>query len=85
VVGADSSGAVDVNERGEVIGRLGIGQIGRAFYWSEAKGMMYIGTLGGAQSTGTAINDKGLIVGGSSIAGDAESHATLWVPIRRSL
>jgi len=85
-LGADASGAVDVNEKGEVVGRLyaNDGLVQRGFFWSDATGMVELGALGGSGVSVFAINDKGLIVGGSSIAGDTASHATLWVPTRRS-
>ena len=37
-----------------------------------------LGTLGGTSSQAVAVNDKGQVVGFSSTAGDAESHAFFW-------
>jgi probable HAF family extracellular repeat protein len=37
-----------------------------------------LGTLGGTFSLAFGINDRGQVVGYSSIAGDAELHAALW-------
>jgi len=86
VGGGDSSDAADVNEKGEVVGHLAFvqGPAQRGFFWSDAAGMVELDTLGGSFGSASAINDRGLIVGRSSLAGDAESHATLWVPTRRS-
>ena len=40
--------------------------------------MSDLGTLGGNFSTGLAINGRHQIVGGSSLAGDANTHAFIW-------
>lgn len=52
----------------------------RAFLYSSQAGMQTLGTLGGANSNGTAINDRGHAVGYSDLAGDDEWHAFLHRP-----
>ena len=42
--------------------------------------MQDLGTLGGTNSTATAINDLGEVVGYSGLAGGGETHAFLWTP-----
>jgi probable HAF family extracellular repeat protein len=49
-----------------------------AFYWSQATGMIDIGTLGGSYSFATAINESGTVVGASATAGDASVQAFRW-------
>jgi probable HAF family extracellular repeat protein len=51
----------------------------RAFVWTQAGGMVDLGTLGGSESSARYINENGWVVGGSTnVAG--QSHATLWLP-----
>jgi probable HAF family extracellular repeat protein len=40
--------------------------------------MVDLGTLGGSYSTPVAVNASGRVVGYSTTAGDAASHAVLW-------
>ena len=66
--GKDASGAYDVNANDEVVGYRGVttdgtGDTYRAFYWA-AGCMTELPTLGG-YSEARAINDNGVIVGGS--------------------
>jgi len=44
--------------------------------------MIDIGTLGGNLSGAIAVNDRGQVVGFSSIAGDVETHAFSWTASR---
>src|SRR5438094_216228 len=46
-----------------------------AFSWTQAGGMVDLGTLGGTYSNGVAVNDSGQVVGESTTAGDAAVHA----------
>lgn len=64
------SAAYGVNAWGEVVG---YGDTGNgafcAFTWTESSGMTMLGTLGGWDSWGMAINDNGEVVGHSTTAG----------------
>ena len=77
-----------INERGQVVGwsytssapaplcilPLTTG----TFIWDKKKGMRDIGSLGGTCTYGIALNNKGQIVGGSTLIGDLETHAFVW-------
>jgi len=41
--------------------------------------MVDLGTLGGRSGSAYALNEKGQVVGYSSTAGDAQTHATMWL------
>jgi probable HAF family extracellular repeat protein len=64
------SEAVAVNDGGHVVGYSGT-----AFSWTQQGGM---GTLGGSYSNASAVNGSSQVVGESSTAGNAETHAVLW-------
>ena len=49
-----------------------------AFSWTQAGGMVDLGTLGGSTSVAQAVNDAGQVVGYSGTAGDVAQHAVLW-------
>jgi probable HAF family extracellular repeat protein len=58
-----------VNAWGEVVGYGDTGNGAfRAFTWTESSGMTMLGTLGGWDSWGLAINDNGEVVGHSTTA-----------------
>jgi probable HAF family extracellular repeat protein len=40
--------------------------------------VLQLGTLGGSASSGNAINDLGISIGNSNLAGDTQTHAALW-------
>jgi len=48
-----------------------------AFAWTESSGMIDLGTLGGTSSFAFAVNNQGMVVGGSETA-DAVTHAFAW-------
>jgi probable HAF family extracellular repeat protein len=49
----------------------------RAFVWTEATGVVDIGTLGGSNAGASAVHG-GRVVGSSSVTEDTESHAYKW-------
>ena len=48
------------------------------FIWDKKNGMRDIGGLGGTCTFGVALNNKGQIVGGSTLTGDLEMHPFVW-------
>lgn len=72
-----SSEAVDVSERGQIVGGSGTGSLGRAFLWENGR-MSALGTLGGLESAAAAVNDAGQVIGGSLTRKPARGHAFLW-------
>ena len=71
------SGAVGVNENGQIAGTSGTASGKQhAFLWQSGK-MTDLGTLGGPSSTALAINEHGQVVGSSSTAA-GRTHAFLW-------
>jgi probable HAF family extracellular repeat protein len=83
-LGGMSSGAEDINNRGQVVGwaNTATSYYGHAFRWQDGV-MTDLGTLGGAGSWAMAINDRGQVVGYSLIASDGSQtlgtmHAFLW-------
>ena len=61
-----------VNSHGVVVGGSPIAQRWVSGVFTD------LGTLGGTTSHAVAINDSGMIVGASRLAGDIETHAFLW-------
>jgi probable HAF family extracellular repeat protein len=90
--GSDSV-ALLINDRGQVVGQsytddtrpptpsCGFPQNLHGFMWEKGI-MLDIGTLGGSCTFTYALNNRGQIVGQSSLAGDAESHPYIWDPER---
>lgn len=72
------SQATGINNNDQVVGWSTISGSTRAVSWGPGT-FIELGTLGGSTSNANGINDSGWIVGNSSVAGDASSHATLWV------
>ncbi|HEX8957629.1 MAG TPA: HAF repeat-containing protein [Burkholderiaceae bacterium] len=79
--GGRESIARRINADGVVIGSAaGRNGAWQAFLYSGKDGMRVIGTLGGANSNGTAINDLGHAAGFSDLTGEDEWHAFLYRP-----
>jgi probable HAF family extracellular repeat protein len=73
--------AVDLNNRGQVIGNalLAGDGIQRAFLWPGRDGkMIKLSTLGGTRSEAKAINSAGNVTGAARLVGDTLFHAVLW-------
>ena len=73
---ASSSTGRAINASGTIVGDVSVGGANHATLW-QGSHVTELGTLGGADSVATAINDAGQVVGGSSTA-DGSFHATLW-------
>ncbi|CCH19197.1 HAF repeat-containing protein [Micromonospora lupini] len=68
------SAALGINNRGQVVGEAN----GHAFRWQNGR-LTDLGTLGGSRSWATAINDRGVVVGRSSLSlPNEEWHPFLW-------
>ncbi|MCD2339224.1 hypothetical protein LRH25_02595 [Ideonella azotifigens] len=65
--------ALCINDAGQVVGTDG--QV--ATLWSDGV-QTSLGTLGGSLSSAAGINNAGLIVGNSLLAGDVTGHAAMW-------
>ncbi len=65
--GVGGSYAYGINDRGQIVGTSDIDVQGhsRAFLWDRRHGLQDLGALDGANSTATAINDRGQAVGSS--------------------
>ena len=72
------SEAVAVNERGDVLGWTSADNpdAPRAFLWRDGR-VVYLGSLGGAHSLPSALNDRGTMVGESTTA-DGTLKAVKW-------
>lgn len=73
----DSSVAMDINNRGDIVGFSTINGQTHAFLWTQSGGMQDLGTLGGAESRANAINDSGQVVGSAQNAAGVQ-RAFLW-------
>jgi probable HAF family extracellular repeat protein len=74
-----SSTAVDINNKGQVVGTLtrpGSADQ-QAVLWQNGR-MVRLGTLGGAGSAPVAINERGQVIGHSAVAGSPQEHPFLW-------
>ena len=61
--GETESEAKHINDRGEVVGYSKIGNVARAFIRDREHHQQEIGTLGGTNSYGIAINNAGMVAG----------------------
>ena len=81
--GLQQVSAASINNHGTVVGVARIAADGlidgvaRAYVY-DAQGMTNLGTLGGLASGATDVNDAGLIVGSSTVAGTEASHAFMY-------
>ena len=78
-LGGHQTYARAVNAGGQVVGfgLTAYDDAVRAFVWTAARGMVYLGALpGSAHSGAIAISDSGHIVGRSAVGGGA--RATMW-------
>jgi probable HAF family extracellular repeat protein len=74
-----SSGAVAVNDAGQIVGvSPASGFVLHAVLWSAAGVIQDLGTLGGSNSAAIDINASGQVIGSSQLAGDAATHFFLW-------
>ena len=76
-----SSGAIAINNSGQVVGVSPVSSGGfgfRAVLWSATGEVQDLGSLGGTISAAIDINDAGQVIGSSRIAGDAATHFFLW-------
>lgn len=74
----DSGIATDINDRGHVVGSTSSPEFPEvAYLWSPRRGMLLLGTLGGAYSTAWAVNSLDEVVGTAQRA-DGSYHAFLW-------
>jgi len=87
-LGGTFSFAWDINASGQVTGDADTtdDDANHAFLWTPtvpggATGTMHdLGTLGGAWSDGSGINDLGQVAGSAQTPDDAADHAFLWTP-----
>src|SRR5438094_269670 len=85
VAGGEVTFATAVSPTGQVVGQacLPVGCFDavpamHAFSWTQAGGMVDLGTLGGRQSWPVAVSPSGQVVGASYLAADAGYHAFSW-------
>jgi probable HAF family extracellular repeat protein len=79
ITGPGYSGAMGLNDQGQVTGWRLSGPSHRAFLWSQVGGMADLGVLAGGSAEGMAVNNAGHVVGGSMVSSTpVVSHAFLW-------
>lgn len=78
-LGGPDTQAFGLNERGQAVGESYINSTPNPttglppvdpFFWTEDRGMIDLGTLGGAWGTAGALNNRGQVIGNSSLAAD---------------
>lgn len=85
-LGGPDSLATDINHRGQIAGfsltnsepnpTTGFPTT-HAFLWEHGE-MRDLGSLGGTSVDAGILNDRGQMIGGSTLAGDVDQHAFLW-------
>jgi probable HAF family extracellular repeat protein len=66
--------AEDLNKSGTIVGSYYTGSATQAFIYKDGA-FTALGTLGGSNSSASAVNDFDVVVGSSQLAGDSVSHA----------
>lgn len=64
-----------INDAGVIVGQTYLST--RAMRWSDG-GVMDLGTLGGSWAVAQSVNNSGLIVGSSGLAGDVRAAGFVW-------
>jgi probable HAF family extracellular repeat protein len=77
VMGGNSSGASDINDNGQIVGRFSTSGSSRAFLYEQGT-ITDLGTLGGNSSHAYAINALGQITGSSNTLNNEELHPFLY-------
>ncbi|HEY0871090.1 MAG TPA: hypothetical protein VGD55_11875, partial [Acidothermaceae bacterium] len=79
VLGGSSGGssATALNDNGQVVGTSSTTTADDAFSWTQAGGIVDLGSLGGGSSDAVALNNAGEVVG-FSYNSHAQSHAFSW-------
>lgn len=73
-----NSTAFAINNSGQVVGQSEGARL-RAFRWTNANGMVFLGDLGGNFSSASLIDDTGRVAGESTLPGnDQIAHSFLW-------
>jgi probable HAF family extracellular repeat protein len=67
-----------INDAGQIVGWFLRDGVYHAFRWTPGSGPVEIGTLGGDFTDPVAINDLGVVVGGSRIDAGGLSHPFVW-------
>jgi probable HAF family extracellular repeat protein len=77
--GRSESLAAGVNNRGQVVGfAFDAAFLGRAFIWTEDRGLQDLGTLGACCAIAGTINERGQISGESGLCDTCNQDAFLW-------
>jgi probable HAF family extracellular repeat protein len=91
LAGGTDAEAMLINERGQVVGNsytssapsalcagAGFALTTGSFIWDKEMGMRDLGNLGGTCTLVTDLNNRGQVIGASSLATDQFQHAFLW-------
>ena len=69
--------ATSINDAGQATGEIYVGTANHAFLYSQGQ-ITDLGTLGGGESYGNGINDKGQVTGRSQLSNNFNIHAFLY-------